>query len=390
MSYGREVIFGWFAGTRAWIIKPFMFQECLNIVINWVRLYLVFGLAHLNPFSLIICFTVFYAVLYIEISIFNWGVLRGRPDLQVPIRTILIFPMYKTFCMLFSLYALMRNVLQYTTWRAKNIKISKREETVQDMPPVPPVINPGTPPSCNGFVLSLVLTHRHCSLVSLCSLGVISVVSLLSLLSLSVLSLSVFFFNPDWHTIWHPNTNKEEGNSLKTLTENLVRSLGIHNMTDRRRITLIVQAYMLYTKLLKEDSFVNFPSSLSTLDKQSDESKNHIVLLSKAMETLRVAIPKKLKQMVSESGDWDHFRSQLSSVMDQWKDVPETLFFTEELREHSDQNIHHIVNGNVHVCNQLSQLIHGTNYPQRHDKVKVLKTCVNNVLELFRMYVSGG
>ena len=94
MSYGREVIFGWFAGTRAWIIKPFMFQECLNIVINWVRLYLVFGLAHLNPFSLIICFTVFYAVLYIEISIFNWGVLRGRPDLQVPIRTILIFPMY--------------------------------------------------------------------------------------------------------------------------------------------------------------------------------------------------------------------------------------------------------------------------------------------------------
>ena len=135
--------------------------------------------------------------------------------------------MYKTFCMLFSLYALMRNVLQYTTWRAKNIKISKREETVQDMPPVPPVIN------------------------------------------------------PDWHTIWHPNTNKEEGNSLKTLTENLVRSLGIHNMTDRRRITLIVQAYMLYTKLLKEDSFVNFPSSLSTLDKQSDESKNHIVLLSK-------------------------------------------------------------------------------------------------------------
>jgi len=161
-------------------------------------------------------------------------------------------------------------------------------------------------------------------------------------------------------------------------------------MTDRRRITLIVQAYMLYTKLLKEDSFVNFPSSLSTLDKQSDESKNHIVLLSKAMETLRVAIPKKLKQMVSESGDWDHFRSQLSSVMDQWKDVPETLFFTEELREHSDQNIHHIVNGNVHVCNQLSQLIHGTNYPQRHDKVKVLKTCVNNVLELLRMYVSGG
>ena len=40
----------------------------------------------------------------------------------------------------------------------------------------------------------------------------------------------------------------------------------------------------------------------------------------------------------------------------------------------------------MHVCNQISQLIHGTNYPQRHDKVKSLKTCINNVLELLRMW----
>ena len=57
-----------------------------------------------------------------------------------------------------------------------------------------------------------------------------------------------------------------------------------------------------------------------------------------------------------------------------------------QLRQQSGQNIHHIVNGNVHVCNQISQLIHGTNYPQRHDKVKVLKTCINNVSELLRMW----
>ena len=135
--------------------------------------------------------------------------------------------------------------------------------------------------------------------------------------------------NPDWHTIWHANTNQNEGTSLVSLTENLVRSLGIHNMTDMRRITLVVQSYMLYSKLLKEDSFVNFPSSLSQLE--SEESKHHIVLLVKAMETLRLAIPKKLKQMVSESGDWDFFREQLATVMDQWEAVPETLFFTEEV-----------------------------------------------------------
>merc|ERR1712010_389050 len=43
-------------------------------------------------------------------------------------------------------------------------------------------------------------------------------------------------------------------------------------------------------------------------------------------------------------------------------------------------------NGNMHVCNQISQLIHGTNYPSNHDKVKVLKTCINNVVELLRMW----
>ncbi len=278
MSYFREVVFGWCAGTRAWIIKPFMLQECLNIVVDWLRLYLVFGLALLNPFSLLVCFVVFYAILYFEISIFNWGVLRGRPDLQVPARTIMIFPMYRTFCMLFRLYALMRNVLQYTTWRRKNLKISKREETIQDMPPVPPVID------------------------------------------------------PDWHTIWHPSTNASEGASLVSLTERLVLSLGIHNMTDRRRITLVVQAYMLYSKLLKEDALADFPASLKVLDKTDEDSKNHIVLLGKAMEALRKAIPKKLKQMVQESGDWEYFRSQLQNVMKEWEIVPETLFYNESVR----------------------------------------------------------
>ena len=63
------------------------------------------------------------------------------------------------------------------------------------------------------------------------------------------------------------------------------------------------------------------------------------------------------------------------------------LFFSLlQLRDQTDANIQHIVNGNMHVCNQISQLIHGTNYPQRHDKVKSLKTCINNVIELLRMW----
>merc|ERR1711871_1152777 len=171
-----------------------------------------------------------------------------------------------------------------------------------------------------------------------------------------------------------------------SLTERLVLSLGIHNMTDRRRITLIVQVYMLYSKLLKEDAQAEFPASLQVLDKTDEESKNHVVLLGKAMEALRKAIPQKLKQMVQESGDWDYFRAQLQNVMKEWEVVPDTLFYNISLQERNEKNIQHIVNGNLHVCNQISQLIHGTNYPQRHDKVKTLKTCIKNVLDLLRMW----
>ena len=35
--------------------------------------------------------------------------------------------------------------------------------------------------------------------------------------------------------------------------------------------------------------------------------------------------------MVSESGDWDYFRTQLASVMQQWEAVPETLFYADNV-----------------------------------------------------------
>lgn len=333
MSYFREVIFGWFAGTRAWIIKPFMLQECLNIFLDWIRLYLVIGLANLNPFSMLLCFAVFYTILYIEIFIFNYSVLRSRPDLQVPLRTLIMFPCYRTFSMLFRLYGLLRNVLQYTTWRQKNITISKREETIQDMPPVPPVIN------------------------------------------------------PDWATIWHPSTANSGGDKLVNITDRLVGSLGIRNMTNRRRITLLVQAYLLYRKLLAEDGRLQFPKSLKTLeDSERGGRQSHIVLLAKAMETLRGAIPKKLQQIVSESGDWENFKFQLQNMTKEWDDANANLFYRPELASPTPEHVQTAVNGNIHVCEQISQLIHGTNYPHAHDKVRILKECVGNVLSLLRMW----
>merc|ERR1712216_351395 len=51
MTFVKE-LFRW-GGTVTLGLKPFMFQEVINILLDWMRLYLVFGLAHRNPVSLL-------------------------------------------------------------------------------------------------------------------------------------------------------------------------------------------------------------------------------------------------------------------------------------------------------------------------------------------------
>lgn len=84
---------GW-CNTRTLILKPFLLQEILNVLIDWLRLYvrrcstlyavplalthatvglerryLMIGLGHRSAPSLLIVFVLFYALLYCEIMV---------------------------------------------------------------------------------------------------------------------------------------------------------------------------------------------------------------------------------------------------------------------------------------------------------------------------------
>lgn len=142
LTFVREFVLGWCGGTKTWLLKPFMFQEVLNIILDWMRLFLLIGLCQRDPISLLTCFYVFFGILYFEIALFNYGVLRTRTDLAVHWKTLLMFPFYRTLCLIFRLYAVMENAINYSSWGRKGLKISEREENIQDMPPVPPVIDP--------------------------------------------------------------------------------------------------------------------------------------------------------------------------------------------------------------------------------------------------------
>lgn len=61
----QEFLLGW-CNTRTLILKPFILQEVITVVLDWVRLYLVVGLAHRNPVGLLLIFFVSFGLLYLQ------------------------------------------------------------------------------------------------------------------------------------------------------------------------------------------------------------------------------------------------------------------------------------------------------------------------------------
>jgi hypothetical protein len=68
LTYLRELVGGW-CNTRTYILKPFLLQEVINIILDWTRIFLMASLAHRNLTVLMLCFLVFYFLLYVEIVV---------------------------------------------------------------------------------------------------------------------------------------------------------------------------------------------------------------------------------------------------------------------------------------------------------------------------------
>ena len=81
-------------------------------------------------------------VFYLELFLFSHVVLWKRPELRPNFTTCILFSLYKIAGQGFRMFALLNNVLHYTTWRPKNKKIKERFEKYADLPPVPHRPNP--------------------------------------------------------------------------------------------------------------------------------------------------------------------------------------------------------------------------------------------------------
>ena len=189
--------------------------------------------------------------------------------------------------------------------RRKKMTIAEREETVHDLPPVPPVSN------------------------------------------------------PDWFSIW--NKNKVSDDKLTNdLTSELVKPLMvlITDPMERRRLRLLVRAFLMYRKLLIENSQVRLIQILRPADgAPGDRTARQ---LATSMNHLKLHFEECLKQMMSTR--FEMFKKRLRKSMHQWTNSKQHFFYESKYDNAQGDNvlINEIIEANYRVLESIEELIHAT------------------------------
>lgn len=118
-------------------LKPYFIQELLTILLDWLRMFLLVGLILRDTLSFLLMTAFFTILLYLQLIVFQFVVLRERKDLRSSFMTVVLFPFYKFCNLFFRICALCQNLLVYSHER-KGIKIAVREDEIRDVPPLPP------------------------------------------------------------------------------------------------------------------------------------------------------------------------------------------------------------------------------------------------------------
>ena len=119
------------------MLKPYFLLECLCILLDWVRIFILISLVFKNPFSLLLSFAVFISASYLQLALHQVVFLRRQSGLRSSFFCSLLFPIYKLVLSVLRIAALCQNVLVYSHDR-KSLTIATREDEIHDIPPLPP------------------------------------------------------------------------------------------------------------------------------------------------------------------------------------------------------------------------------------------------------------
>ena len=126
-----------FCHVPSLVLKPYFLQELLAITLDWLRVYLFCGLLLRDWLGLLIMTAFFVSLMYLQVVLFSFLVLRSRKDLRPSLGTAIAFPIYRLAGLVFRICALCHNLLVYSFDRG-GVKIGRREDEIKDIPPVPP------------------------------------------------------------------------------------------------------------------------------------------------------------------------------------------------------------------------------------------------------------
>jgi hypothetical protein len=126
-----------FCHAPSLVLKPYFLQELITICLDWFRVFLLCGLLLRDWLGLVLMTAFFMALMYVQILLFSFIVLRSRKDLRPSFGTVLVFPFYRLTALLFRICALCHNILVYSHNRT-GVKIGRREDEIKDIPPTPP------------------------------------------------------------------------------------------------------------------------------------------------------------------------------------------------------------------------------------------------------------
>ncbi|KAL0211601.1 hypothetical protein RCL1_005227 [Eukaryota sp. TZLM3-RCL] len=126
-------LFSFYWKKRTVILKPFLLFEMWTVLMDWIRVFLLYFIISRNPANFFVGMGLVHVIYTAFLVVFNYWTLRDRADLRSPLTVILLFPFYRYFLLGFRGIALLVNLLWYTPFNRNKPPISER----QDLPLAP-------------------------------------------------------------------------------------------------------------------------------------------------------------------------------------------------------------------------------------------------------------
>ena len=135
-QYLKLLLFYW--NRNILILKPFLIDEVLTIIEDYLRVVSIIYLSIARPAVFIQLIMGMILFQYCIVLIFDFVILHHRPSLRTRPLVLFLFPFYRILLLLFRFIALVLNLLLYTPW-IKNTKTIRTRNIRDTLPPKIPL-----------------------------------------------------------------------------------------------------------------------------------------------------------------------------------------------------------------------------------------------------------